>query len=38
MLFPVNAKVSESDFESHEDKYETLSLGEKIKIRRPLIM
>ncbi|MEK3806747.1 hypothetical protein MHB63_09430 [Bacillus sp. FSL H8-0547] len=31
MLFPVNAKVSESDFESHEDKYETLSLGEKIK-------
>ncbi|KEZ48957.1 hypothetical protein [Metabacillus indicus] len=31
MLFPEHAKVSERDFESHEDKYETLSLGEKMK-------
>ncbi|MGP1909419.1 hypothetical protein ACTSEZ_14740 [Metabacillus sp. JX24] len=31
MLFPEHAIVSESDFESHEDKYETLSLGEKMK-------
>ncbi|WP_282033606.1 hypothetical protein [Metabacillus indicus] len=31
MLFPEHAKVSESDFESHEDKYETFSLGEKMK-------
>ncbi|MEM5016474.1 hypothetical protein WKH31_09310 [Metabacillus indicus] len=31
MLFPEHAKVSKSDFESHEDKYETLSLGEKMK-------
>ncbi|KEZ49288.1 hypothetical protein [Metabacillus indicus] len=30
MLFPENAKVSKSDYELHENKYETLNLGEKI--------